>query len=221
MHDQAVIPLAAERRDQGRVDVDDPALVVGRDLDEGEEAAEDHEVGPAVADRLEDRGAEVVETVVRSRVARDTGMLAASARSMAPIRGLLATTWTISARSRPAAIWSIRFWSVVPPPETQTARRIGGTFVVIGGSRGASDIGQTPPLKIRAGAQCIDNPHAAVAEGRVLRRPVQRLPEVPAPLALGVGRLDALIQSAVTSSPRVASAGMGPPTATFETMASV
>ena len=40
-----------------------------------------------------------------------------------------------------------RFWSVVPPPETQTARRIGGSS--IGGSRGESLIAGALPLTIR------------------------------------------------------------------------
>src|SRR5271165_524546 len=66
---------------------------------------------------------------------RDRGRPAASALGIAPIRGRLATTWTISARNRWARIRSIRFCSVVPPPETHTASRIGGS--VIGGVRGA------------------------------------------------------------------------------------
>ena len=64
---------------------------------------------------------------------RDSGRPAASALGIAPIRGRLATTWTISARNRRARIRSIRFCSVVPPPETHTASRIGG--LVIGGVR--------------------------------------------------------------------------------------
>src|SRR5690242_3334235 len=66
-------------------------------------------------------------------------MPAASARGMAPILGLLATTCTIDALSFRARIRSIRFCRVVPPPETQTARRIGGWS--IGGSRGTSVMG--------------------------------------------------------------------------------
>jgi hypothetical protein len=57
---------------------------------------------------------------------------------MAPIPGLEARTQTISALSRPAAMRSIRFWSVDPPPDTQTARRMGGS--VMGGSRGVESI---------------------------------------------------------------------------------
>jgi len=77
------------------------------------------------------------------RFARANGLPAASARAMAPIRGRLATTWTISALRRRARIWSMRFWSVVPSPETHTARRIGG--FTIGGWRGASAMAQDLP----------------------------------------------------------------------------
>jgi hypothetical protein len=69
------------------------------------------------------------------RLASARGMPADSARAIAPIRGRLATTWTISARIRRARIRSIRFWSVVPPPETQTASRMGESMM--GGLRGA------------------------------------------------------------------------------------
>src|SRR5271165_1778531 len=75
---------------------------------------------------------------------RDRGTPAASALVIAPIRGRLATTWTISARNRRARIRSIRFCSVVPPPETHTASRIGGS--VIGGVRGEAPIVPTPGL---------------------------------------------------------------------------
>ena len=125
------------------MDVDDPPPVVGGDLHQREEAAEDDEVGLALADRVEDRGAELGASIWAVRLARASGMPAASARAIAPIRGLLATTWTICAFSRRARIRSIRFWSVVPPPETQTASRIGGS--VIGGLRRKSAHGGKTP----------------------------------------------------------------------------
>src|SRR5262245_13791873 len=85
------------------------------------------------------------------RLARARGIPAASARAMAPIRGRLATTWTISALSRRARIRSIRFWSVVPSPETHTASRIGGW--TIGGSRGDWGMAQDLPQAWSALAQ--------------------------------------------------------------------
>src|SRR5208337_469155 len=77
-------------------------------------------------------------------LARDRGRPAPSALAIAPIRGRLATTWTISACNRRARIRSIRFCSVVPPPETHTASRIGGS--VIGGVRGEAPIVPTAGL---------------------------------------------------------------------------
>src|SRR6516225_9165186 len=47
------------------------------------------------------------------------------ARSSPKASGLLEITKTIWAASRPSAMWSIRFCSVVPPPESRTAMRIG------------------------------------------------------------------------------------------------
>ena len=81
-------------------------------------------------------------------------MPAASARAMAPIPGLLATTWTTSAPQPPARMRSIRFCSVVPPPETQTARRIGGSM--IGGVRGVSLMAELPPASARMGCRNYD-----------------------------------------------------------------
>src|SRR3954470_4615620 len=88
------------------------------------------------------------------RLASARGIPAASARGIAPILGLLATTWTIWARSHLARIRSIRFWSVVPPPETQTASRIGGS--VIGGLRGESLMAGSPPASTRMGFRNYD-----------------------------------------------------------------
>src|SRR5271166_1395866 len=128
--------LAAESRNERRVDVDHVALVVARNLDQSQKPGQDDEVGPAVADRVEDGRAEFGR---RMRwLARDRGRPAASALGIAPIRGRLATTWTISARNRRARIRSIRYCSIIPPPETHTASRIGG--LVIGGLRGVKSM---------------------------------------------------------------------------------
>jgi hypothetical protein len=59
VHGPAVIASAAEGGDQRGVDVEDPPLVIGGDLHQREEAAQDDQVGAAVADRTEDRGAKI------------------------------------------------------------------------------------------------------------------------------------------------------------------
>ena len=56
---RAIIALAAEGGDQRGVDVDHAALIIGRNVEQGQEAGQDDQVGLAVADRVEDRGAEL------------------------------------------------------------------------------------------------------------------------------------------------------------------
>src|SRR5690606_29977 len=72
------------------------------------------------------------------RVTTSQAMPASAARSIAPTPDLLEMTCTTWASRRPDRPRSRRFCNVVPPPETQTANRIGGA--AMGGVRGQGDM---------------------------------------------------------------------------------
>ena len=95
------------------------------DRHQREKARQDDQVGSALSDRIEDRSATIGGPFCRplGDGDRDTGIFGPSDR--ARCLACTAITWTMSAFSSPSAIKSMRFWRVVPPPETQTANRIG------------------------------------------------------------------------------------------------
>ena len=125
----AIETVAAKRRNQARMDVRHAAGKVVGNGDPLEESGHDDQVCLGRAAGIENRPAELLlggKTLGLDDCGGNAG-IAGELQSPGP--GLLETTRAICTCNRPARIFSIKFFNVVPPPEMSTAMRKGGSMM--------------------------------------------------------------------------------------------